>query len=178
MAAFSPTTTQATQNIFEPEAKQAFGRELGFFGGVQQPAELGQTQQLLGILHQQGPTGARAMSPGYSGLTNLLNIAPNAMANAGASRGIHTPEFANALDTLHQSAPQLVELLRHYALQNAQQTQSLIDPRWSRLLFPERVTGSTSESGLGSLLTQGGGTALNLAALLAPLFANQSDQGA
>src|ERR1041385_8228668 len=166
MALFSPTTTTSQQLIFDPAAKDTLNRELQYYGGVEQPRQQAQMQSLLDILRQQGPTGARAQSPGYSGLTNLLGVAPAAMAHAGSSRGIQTPEFSNALATLHASAPQLVELLRQYALQSAGKTQGIVNPQFAELLRPDVFKSQTTEQGTGTQVLQGAGTALKLYELL------------
>ena len=162
--AFRSTTQEGF--IQAPEAQAAQNRELNFFEKYLSPANMAEQNRLLSILGT--PKAHLGETPTGQTVLHSMDIPAAAMERAAQDSDIH-PETLNAhIDTLRNSAPQLLDFLHLMAQHYAGQTPSLVDPRYSTFFAPVKT--SVTDPGIGNTTLSGIGTAAKVAEIAAPLF--------
>ena len=162
--AFRSTTEQGF--AFAPDAQAAQNRELSFFENYLQPAQTAEQKRLLNILGTpraqlgETPTGQTAL--------HSMDIPAAAMERAAQDSDIHPETLASHIDTLRNSAPQLLDFLHLMAQHYAVKTPSLVDPRYSTFFAPVKT--SVTDPGIGNTILSGIGTAAKVAEIAASLF--------
>lgn len=159
-------TTREQGFALAPDARAAHQRELGFFEQYLDPTQRAEQQQLLNILGT--PRATLGDTPTGQTLLHTMDLPAAATERAAADSGIHPETLSAHIDTLRNSAPQLLDLLHLMAQHYAGQTPSLVDPRYATFFAPVRTDVTTP--GIGNQIASGVGTAAEVAKFAAPLF--------